>query len=62
MARALLRIAAAGGVERVSAQTAPEPNASTRILEKLRFTRAGEAVDEEIGRAWVWERPAADAP
>jgi RimJ/RimL family protein N-acetyltransferase len=59
MAKALLSIAAAGGVESVSAQTAPEPNASTRILEKLGFSRAGEAVDEEIGPAWVWKRPTA---
>ena len=62
MARALLRIAAAHGIDTVSAQTAPEPGASARILEKLRFSRTGEAIDEEIGRAWVWERPAADGP
>lgn len=60
MARALVEIAAAHGVCRVSAQTAPEPNASTRILEKLRFSRAGDAVDDEIGPAWAWERPASD--
>jgi [ribosomal protein S5]-alanine N-acetyltransferase len=61
MASALLRIARAHGVARVSAQTAPEPGASPRILEKLGFTRAGEALDEDIGLAWVWERPAAEA-
>ena len=61
MAAALVRMAAARGVETVSAQTAPEPNASTRILEKLGFSRTGEAVDDEIGRAWVWERPVSRA-
>jgi len=59
MAGALLRIAEAHGVDRVCAQTAPEPSASTRILEKLGFARAGEALDEEIGTAWVWERTVA---
>ena len=59
MASALLRIAEANGAERVSAQTAPAPGASTRILEKLGFTRAGEALDEDIGLAWVWERAVA---
>jgi RimJ/RimL family protein N-acetyltransferase len=61
MAAALVRMAAAEGVATVCAQTAPEPNASTRILEKLGFSRTGEAVDDEIGRAWVWERPASRA-
>jgi len=58
MALALVRIAADEGIARVSAQTAPEQNASTRILEKLGFVRVGEAIDDEIGRAWAWERPA----
>lgn len=59
MAASLIRIAAARGVAIVFAQTAPEPGASTRILERLGFSRAGEAVDEEIGLAWVWEKPVA---
>ncbi len=41
-------------VTRVIAHTAPEPNASTRILEKTGMRFAGE--DEEDGEAvWRWE-------
>jgi RimJ/RimL family protein N-acetyltransferase len=59
MASALLEIAASRGIERVTALTAPNRNASTRILEKLGFNRVGEALDEEIGPAWGWERTVA---
>lgn len=62
MASALLRIAAREGIPRVSAQTAPEENASARVLRKLGFVRAGEAIDEEIGRAWTWEKTAVPGP
>lgn len=40
----------------VTAQTLPEKNASTAILEKLGFTRTGEAWDEEVGTVWAWQR------
>ncbi|MBL8953674.1 MAG: dihydropteroate synthase [Myxococcaceae bacterium] len=33
----------------------PEENASTRVLRRLGFRRAGEGVDDEIGRTWCWE-------
>lgn len=38
----------------ITAKTAPEPNASTRILEKHGFVRAGIVQDHEIGDAWLW--------
>src|SRR5712692_2310634 len=39
----------------VTAQTLPQPNASTRILEKLGFGRMGTVVDPEVGEVWEWE-------
>ncbi|MEZ4937275.1 MAG: GNAT family N-acetyltransferase [Crocinitomicaceae bacterium] len=39
---------------RVTAKTAPEPNASTRILEKSGFVFSNTVQDEEIGNAWMW--------
>ena len=39
--------------------TLPEPNASTRILEKTGFKRAGETIDPESGPVWRWERDSA---
>lgn len=57
MAAALVRIAAESGVARlVVANTLPEVNASTRVLERNGFQRAGEGVDDEVGRTWRWER------
>jgi RimJ/RimL family protein N-acetyltransferase len=41
-------------VRRVIAHTAPERNASTRILEKLGFVHEGEAADKDIGLCWRW--------
>ena len=38
----------------IMAKTAPEANASTRILEKHGFVRAGIVQDHEIGDAWLW--------
>ena len=38
----------------ITAKTAPEANASTRILEKHGFVRAGIVQDHEIGDAWRW--------
>ena len=42
---------------RITAQTLPQQNASTRILEKLGFERTGTAVDREVGEVWEWELP-----
>lgn len=40
---------------RVSAQTLPEENASTRILAKLKFNRIGGFDHPEDGPVWEWE-------
>jgi RimJ/RimL family protein N-acetyltransferase len=59
MAAKLVEVAeGTGEVRRVRAHTLPEPNASTRILEKTGFTRAGETIDPESGPVWRWEREA----
>ena len=56
MARELLALARAAepGII-VTAQTRPERNASTRILEKLGFTQRGTVVHPEDGPIWEWE-------
>ncbi len=38
----------------VTAKTAPEHNASTKILERNGFTFSGVVQDHEIGDAWEW--------
>ncbi|MBN3519768.1 GNAT family N-acetyltransferase [Algoriphagus lutimaris] len=38
----------------LTAKTAPEENASTRILEKHGFEYSKVVQDEEIGDAWLW--------
>ena len=38
----------------ITAKTAPEHNASTRILENNKFIYSGIVQDEEIGDAWLW--------
>jgi len=43
-------------VRKIVAHTLPQTNASTRVLEKLGFARAGEAVDPQAGPVWKWER------
>jgi len=55
-ARALIQFATNDTRVRIlRAHTLPEPNASTRVLEKCGFVRAGESIDE--GRTvWRWER------
>lgn len=40
----------------VIAKTAPEYNASTRVLEKAGFVHTGIVQDDEIGDAWLWTR------
>jgi RimJ/RimL family protein N-acetyltransferase len=63
MAQALTTLAreSASGI-RVTAQTLPEANASTRILEKLGFSRAGTAFDADVGVVWAWELAALPGP
>lgn len=39
----------------VCAETLPEANASTRILERLGFVVTGTALDAEAGPVWHWE-------
>src|SRR5262249_22021454 len=41
-------------VRDVVAHTLAEPNASTRILEKVGMHLVGEAQDPEVGTIWVW--------
>lgn len=38
----------------ITAKTAPEKNASTKILEKNNFTLTAIVQDDEIGDAWLW--------
>jgi RimJ/RimL family protein N-acetyltransferase len=57
MAAALVLMAFADeGLHRLIAHTLPQDGPSTRILQGLGFTRAGEAVDDEAGIVWKWER------
>ncbi len=44
-----------GHVKKVIAHTLAGPNASTRVLEKCGFSKAGEIVDPEDGLVWRWE-------
>jgi RimJ/RimL family protein N-acetyltransferase len=41
-------------VAEVIAHTLPEPNASTHVLEKCAFVRAGDYNDPEDGAVWRW--------
>ena len=56
MAARLVGVAQGAGIRKVRAHTLPEPNASTRILEKLGFERIGEAVNPNVGPVSCWER------
>ena len=40
----------------VIAHTLPEPNASTRILQKHGFVRDGTAQDKDAGHVWRWRK------
>lgn len=51
----IARAFAEAEVGAVTANTAPEPNASTRILEKHGFVRDGVIQDADIGEAWHWK-------
>jgi ribosomal-protein-alanine N-acetyltransferase len=44
-----------GRVRIVRAHTLPQPNASTRVLQKCGFTCIGEVLDPEDGLVWRWE-------
>ena len=55
-ARELIERARASGVTLVSAHTLPEPNASTRVLERCGLQHVGGVVDREDGFVWRWER------
>lgn len=56
MAQLLVNLASENGVVRTKAQTLPEPNASTRILEKLGFVFAGSVNHPEDGEVWEWHK------
>lgn len=55
MASELVTIARQNGVSTVRAQTLPEANTSTRILERLGFHRTGSVVHPEDGEEWEWK-------
>jgi [ribosomal protein S5]-alanine N-acetyltransferase len=56
MAQALLEIALESPeVRLLRAHTLPEPNASTRVLEKLGLRHLGAVEDPEDGTVWRWE-------
>ena len=44
-----------GEVRLVAAHTLAAPNASTAVLQRLGFVRAGEAIDPDEGTVWRWE-------
>lgn len=55
MARELVALArAADDGLTIVARTLPAPGASTRVLEKLRFVRAGTVDDPQAGPVWEW--------
>lgn len=54
MAQGLIDLASKHGVRRIKAQTLPEMNASTRILEKLGFKYSGPVNHPEDGDVWEW--------
>lgn len=41
----------------ITAKTAPEQNASTKILQNNGFTFTGIVQDDDIGDAWLWTLP-----
>jgi len=55
MARELVQLALPQKVPVLVAETLPQANPSTRVLQRVGFHRAGERVDDEIGRCWRWE-------
>ena len=56
MARRLVELATTSShVRRVIANTLPERNASTSVLEKVGMQFVGEVIDPDDGRVWRWE-------
>lgn len=56
MAQRLIKIARCNApMVRIYAQTLPEKNASTRVLEKLGFRKIGVVQHPEDGAVWEWE-------
>jgi ribosomal-protein-alanine N-acetyltransferase len=53
--RQLLEQARDRGLARVIADTLPETSASTTVLRRCGFVRAGEVVDPEEGVVWRWD-------
>src|SRR5262245_9201927 len=57
MARELAsRAEASGNTRKLLAHTLPQPNASTRILERAGFMLEGEVTDPEDGQVWRWAK------
>lgn len=56
VAKGLIEIARNHGVRSVTAHTLPEENASTIVLRRNDFARAGEIIDPDEGPVWRWER------
>lgn len=50
----LVAIAREQKIPLVVAHTLPEPNASTRVLEKAGFVRDGTGHDPDVGEVWRW--------
>lgn len=56
MAQALIKIAKESEESvRVTAQTLPQENVSTRILTRLGFVKTGSLIHPEDGEVWAWE-------
>jgi RimJ/RimL family protein N-acetyltransferase len=56
MASKLIDLASrSAAVRQIVAHTLPETNASTRVLEKVGMTFAGEVMDPHDGRVWRWQ-------
>lgn len=56
MAQSLVDLARKHGVVKIKAQTLPETNASTRILEKLGFQFFGPIIHPTDGEVWEWHK------
>lgn len=55
MAAALVAMAwEDAALSEIIAHTLPQENASTRVLQRLGFARAGEAMDADEGAVWLW--------
>jgi [ribosomal protein S5]-alanine N-acetyltransferase len=54
LAAALVGLARSQGARSVTANTLPETNASTAVLTKNGFGRAGKGHDDKVGATWAW--------